>query len=87
LTIEVSGTPNPHAVKLTLNCLITTRGETYREMSTTTAPWAKALLEIPGVVAVYGINNFISINKQPEAAWEAIVPSAQAALKRVFQVA
>ena len=85
LDIIVGGTPNPNAVKLTLNRTVATKGETYRgDPSVITAPWAKALLSIPGIVGVFGINNFISVNKTPEASWEAIIPKAQEALKQVW---
>ena len=84
LQVSVSPTPNPNALKFTLNRVICDRGLTYRDASSAEAPWAKALLTIPGVVGVFGINTFISISKQPEASWEAIVPQAEAALTRVF---
>ena len=87
LEIVVDGTPNPNAVKFTLNRIVATTGETYRgDPATVAAPWAKALLSIPGVVGVFGINNFISVNKTPDADWDVIVPKAEAALKTVFQV-
>lgn len=85
LTIASGGTPNPNALKLTLNRTVAERGESYRgDPSAAGAPWAKVLLAIPGVVGVYGVNNFISVNKEPAASWEAIVPAAEAALKQVF---
>ena len=92
LEIAVGGTPNPHAVKFTLNRTVAVKGETYRlpapgvagQVGGDTPPWAKALLSIPGIVGVYGVNNFISVNKTPEASWETILPQAQAALKRLW---
>jgi hypothetical protein len=83
VTVAVDPTPNPNALKFTLNRVVAAKGETYREASTA-APWAAALLQIPGVLGVYGVNNFISVNKSPEANWQAIVPEAEAALRRVF---
>lgn len=85
LKILVGETPNPNAVKLTLNRTVASSGETYRgDPAAVSAPWAKALLGIPGVVGVFGINNFISVNKQPDADWEAIIPNAETALRQVF---
>ena len=85
LTIVTDPTPNPNAMKFTLNRVVATRGETYRgDPATVAAPWAKALLSIPGVIGVYGINNFISVNKTPEADWHVIVPQAEAALKQAL---
>ncbi len=85
LAIQISQTPNPHAIKFTLNRTVAAQGETYRgDPGAVASPWGKALLSIPGIVGVYGINNFISMNKTPDADWQTIIPQADAALKRVF---
>jgi len=85
LTMTISPTPNPHAIKLTLNRSLGPQGKTFRQPLPPGAdPWAKALLEIEGVVGVFGIHSFISINKAQEADWDVIVPQAEAALRRVF---
>lgn len=85
LQVSVSPTPNPNAIKLTLNRVVSAQGRTYRAGASADAAWAQALLAVAGVAAVYGVNNFISINKQPEASWDTIVPQAQAALQQAFQ--
>ena len=78
-------TPNPDALKLTLNRPVAAQGKTYRgDPAAAEAPWAKALLAIPGVLGVYGVNNFISINKRPEADWQEIVAQAEPALKAIY---
>ncbi len=84
LTIVVDATPNPNAMKFTLNRIVAAKGETYRD-PLTAASWAKGLLSIPGVIGVYGVNTFISVNKQPDADWETIIPTAEAALTQAFQ--
>lgn len=85
LEMSVSGTPNPNAMKLTLNRIVTIEGKTYRDAAAAAeAPWAKALLGIEGVVGVYAVNNFISVNKAPEADWNAILPKAEQALGQAF---
>ncbi len=81
LQLRIDPTPNPHAVKVTTNRVITTQGKTYRgDPTAVEAPWAKALLSIPGVVGVYAINNFLSINKTPDVEWDAILPQIHQAL-------
>ncbi len=87
LSVVASGTPNPNALKFTVNRVVTDQGKTYRAGAPADAAWAQALLAIPGILGVYGVQNFISINKQPDADWTVIVPQAEAALRRVFEVA
>ena len=83
--VFVDETPNPNALKLTLSRPVVPSGKTYRDAATADAPWAKALLAIPGVVGVYGVNNFISVQKTPEADWEAMIPQMESALQQAFQ--
>ena len=85
LEIRVGATPNPNAMKFTLNRTVTTQGTTYRAGASADAPWAQLLLSIAGIAGVFAINNFISINKTPESDWNEIVPKAEAALRRAFQ--
>lgn len=84
LEIVAQGTPNPNAAKFTLNRVVATQGKTYREASTADAEWARQLLSIAGVAQVFAVNNFISVNKQPEAEWDVISPQVEQVLKRVF---
>ena len=84
LEIIAQGTPNPNAAKFTLNRVVATQGTTYRDAASAGADWAKQLLGIAGVVQVFAINNFISINKAPEADWNIIGPQAERILKEAF---
>lgn len=87
-SVRVEPTPNPQAAKFVLNRSVGPQGRTFRgDPTAADAAWAKALLAIPGVLGLYGVNNFISINKQPDASWDAIVPAAEAALRQVFESA
>ena len=42
-------TPNPNALKFTLNRNIATAGKTYQDANTADQDWAKEILTIPGV--------------------------------------
>lgn len=84
LEIAVQATPNPNAAKFTLNRVVAAQGTTYRDAASAEAPWAKQLLGIPGVVQVFAINNFVSVNKAPDAAWDAIVPQVERVLQEAF---
>jgi len=82
LEIAVQATPNPNAVKFTLNRTVASHGTTYRDAASAEAAWAKQLLGIHGVIQVFAINNFVSVNKTPEADWDAIVPQAARILQQ-----
>ena len=83
LEISVQGTPNPNAAKFTLNRVVATQGTTYRAAAVEPA-WARELLAIPGVTQVFAINDFISVNKAPEADWNAIGPRIEQVLRQAF---
>ena len=84
LELSMQATPNPNAVKFTLNRVVAAQGKTYREASVADAEWAKQLLGIAGVTQVFAINNFISVNKTPEANWDTIGPQVERILKQAF---
>lgn len=84
LQITAQGTPNPNAAKFTLNRVVATQGRTYRGQAAADAAWAKELLGIPGVAQVFAVNNFISVNKTPEADWQVIGPQVEDVLRRFF---
>ncbi len=81
LEIMVHATPNPNAAKFTLNRVVAAQGATYRDPASAETAWARRLLGIHGVVQVFAINNFVSVNKSPEAAWDAIVPQVERVLQ------
>ena len=84
LEITVQGTPNPNAAKFMLNRIVATQGKTYREVASAETEWAKQLLGIAGVTQVFALNNFISVNKAPEADWNAIGPQVEQILRQAF---
>jgi hypothetical protein len=84
LEVIVQATPNPNAAKFTLNRTVTTQGTTYRDAASASAPWAKHLLEIPGIAQVFALNNFISVNKRSEADWNVLGPQIEQVLRQTL---
>lgn len=95
IEITAQGTPNPNAVKFTLNRVVAAQGKTYRlsaapgtaqagDPAAADVAWAQQLLMIPGVTQVFAINNFVSINKRPEANWDVIGPDVERVLREAF---
>ena len=39
------------------------------------SPFGQALLAIPGVVSVFGVADFVTVTRAPDADWDSIVPA------------
>jgi Fe-S cluster biogenesis protein NfuA len=71
LISDVDLTPNPHALKFVLNerlLKFETRQFHNREEAESD-PLAKGIFEIPGVVSVFYMDKFVTIEKSKEANW------------------
>jgi hypothetical protein len=71
-TVRPSTTPNPNAMKFTLDVTLaeridTTRGENVDE------PFVRALLATDGVASVFGVNDFVTVTREADADWDPIV--------------
>ena len=85
LEIWVQETPNPNALKFTLNRVVAERGTTYRDAKAAEPEWARQLLGIPGITQVFAMNDFVSVTKTPDADWGVIGPQAEQILRRTVQ--
>jgi Fe-S cluster biogenesis protein NfuA len=68
---NVDLTPNPHALKFILSnklLNVETRQYTNKE-SAENDPFAKGIFEIDGVVSVFYMDKFVTIEKLPDADW------------------
>lgn len=68
---DVDLTPNPHALKFILNEKLLDR-ETRQYADKESAqndPFAKGIFEIPGVVSVFYMDRFVTIEKAPKNNW------------------
>ena len=77
-TAQPSTTPNPNAMKFTLDVTLPHRIDTTRGEGTGFA-FSEALLEIHGVASVFGVNDFITIIREPAAEWDPIVCAVEEA--------
>ncbi len=83
ITIQVQPTPNVNALKFVLNRRLTEgRSRTFRAAAEAAdMPFARRLLEIPGVVQVFVLNDFVTVTRDPAADWDAIVSPAEEIIK------
>jgi hypothetical protein len=84
-TATPSPTPNPDAMKFTLD------GKLVEMLNVTsaaeaTSPFAAAVFAAPGVANLFGVNDFVTVTRQPGAAWDPIIEAVQAAAKELLDL-
>ncbi len=78
-TADPSPTPNPDAMKFTLD---TTLPASFNLTSADAAVgnrFAEDVFAVEGVASVFGVNDFVTVNRRPGTDWEPIVAAVQAA--------
>ncbi|HET7489044.1 MAG TPA: NifU N-terminal domain-containing protein [Acidimicrobiales bacterium] len=78
-TAVPSPSPNPNAVRFQLD--VTLPGTLSFNSAADAAgdPFAAAVFATPGVAAVFGVNDFVTVTRAPGADWDPIVEAVQAA--------
>ena len=76
-------TPNPNAMKFTLNQPVAETGSfSFNSGDTDIAhPIAAAVVGLDGVVSVFGVNDFITVSKESGISWNVLLPAVVAAIK------
>lgn len=80
--LRIEATPNPNALKVTAPSPFCNGSKIISNAGQTQSPLAKALLTVPGVVSLFFLNDFVTISKQPDADWNAMLPGIQEALSK-----
>lgn len=79
--LEFQETPNPNAIKCVADRQLTTTPRSYfTPVSGQSHPLARRLFEIPGVAHLLFVNDWVTVNKSPEAAWKDLKPAIRKAL-------
>jgi hypothetical protein len=79
-TATPTPTPNPNAMKFVLDVRLPAMINVAAPADAAAAgPFAEAVLAVPGVANLFGTNDFVTVTRQPDAAWEPIVAAVQAA--------
>ena len=83
LQIRVEETPNPNSLKISVNRMIWEgRAQTFSSPEQAlTSPLARDLLAVPGVKSVFFLRDFVTISREPGAAWESIAPQVETILR------
>lgn len=74
-------TPNPNAMKFTLDMTLPEMINAPSPAAATGQPLAESLFGIDGVVGVFATADFVTVSKRPDAQWDAIVPATVEVLR------
>jgi hypothetical protein len=87
VNVQVSTTPNEHALKFTLDRPVIESGhKTYANAEAAEeSTVAKTLFGLEGVASVFLMADFITVTKSPEMHWDSLQPAALAAIQSSFE--
>ena len=80
-TVTPSATPNPNAMKFTLDVAVPEMVNATSAEAAAGQPLAEALFAIDGVVGVFATADFVTVSKSPDADWDRITPAASEVLR------
>lgn len=75
VSVTPEQTPNPNAMKFTVDRKVAEKGSFSLNSAAEAAnhPLGKALFGLPGVVSVFGVNNFITVTKDDATPWDRLL--------------
>jgi Scaffold protein Nfu/NifU N terminal len=74
-----SPTPNPDAMKFTLDTTLPERLDVTSPDAAVGMPFAEAVFAAGGVASIFGVNDFVTVRRQPGCDWDPIVSAVVAA--------
>ena len=81
VSVTPEQTPNPNAMKFTVDRKVAEKGSFSLNSANEAAasPLGKAIFALPGVVSIFGVNNFITVTKDDGTPWDRLLgPIAEA---------
>lgn len=87
-TFQVQPTPNPNSIKITTNAgaFIDDGMESFGAAQEAEGhPLGERLFNVPGVVNVFIVPQFVTVTKHPATDWGAVTPKLKSALAEHFQ--
>ncbi|ANF95704.1 NifU N-terminal domain-containing protein [Paenibacillus bovis] len=79
IQINVQTTPNPNSVKINADRAIFegTGSTSVKAGDSTDHAIAQALVNIDGVDNIFGMRDFVTVSKLPDASWDEIMPQVE----------
>jgi hypothetical protein len=79
-TASPSPTPNPDAMKFTLDTKLPETINVRRAADAPPGSFIERIFEAGGVASLFGVNDFVTVTREPGAPWEPIVAAVQEAV-------
>ncbi len=82
--LSIDPTPNENAMKFTINGKAIASGSaTFKKDTAANNPIAEAVFKNPGVVAVFLLNDFVTVTKEPGAGWNDLLDPVSDSIRSV----
>ena len=78
-TATPSPSPNPNALRFQLDVALPDTINFASAAEAESNPFAAAVFKANGVASVFGVNDFVTVNRTPGADWDPIIEAVQAA--------
>ncbi|HEX2039550.1 MAG TPA: NifU N-terminal domain-containing protein [Acidimicrobiales bacterium] len=78
-TAQPAPSPNPNALRFQLDVTLTGTLSANGADEAGGHPFLEAVFAVPGVAAVFGVNDFVTVTRAPGAEWDPIVAAVQSA--------
>lgn len=75
--VSIETTPNPNSMKLNISEALENTGTYTIAQNASAPPIVQQLLEIDGIVSIFGTASFLTLNRDPRHDWEKILEAAQ----------
>ena len=82
MSVQAKPTPNPNAMKFTLPARLFPQPRSFASRAEAEAhPLAAAIFALGGVYNVFMVQDFVTVNKLPDVAWESLLAPIQAQIE------
>ena len=78
-TANPTPSPNPNALKFELDVTLPDTINFASAEEASGNAFASEVFAAPGVVSIFGVNDFVTVNRTPDADWEPIIAAVQSA--------
>jgi hypothetical protein len=78
-SIRPSTTPNPDAMKFTLDVTLPGMIDAKSPGDAPDSAFVAEVLAVDGVAAVFGVNDFVTVTRVPDADWDPIIEAVRSA--------